>query len=452
MRSALHAVLCVAYPVVAAGAYVVAAQPAGTRGIGHIALHLTLTAIMLVVWVVGREVPGGARRVWWTGVLTYVLLVAVPSYASHDVLRYLWDGHVLLSGADPYRLAPAAGAIGGWALPPDNLDYPTLYPPGALVLFAAAAAAGPSLGPWVFRAMVLAAALAVVVGGARLLERRGAERHVALLALSPLLLLEAQVGAHLDVVATAALVGALGLYQRERLGWAGVVLGVGGLIKLVPLVVVLPLALAAGAGGGLLVVSAAATVALGYGGAVAAGLTPLGSLPAFFGQWEFGSPVFGALARVLPDPSARGVLAVLALGVYGAIVAMAARTAGDGRGVRWGRRALVVPLALSPVVFPWYLVPLVPLVALRPSAALVAWLAAVPLTYEVIDRFDLGRGWEPAAWPLLCIAGAWAAGWIVDGIRTWRPGTRFTTPPALPAPARNARALVEDVGSAACES
>ncbi|MFW5926051.1 MAG: glycosyltransferase 87 family protein [Myxococcota bacterium] len=444
MRRNLHAALCGTYLAVAAGAHLVALQPAGTRGTAYIALHLALTGLMLGVWVAGRGLPDAPRWALWTGVAAHVLLLAVPSFTSHDVLRYLWDGHAVLAGADPYLVAPAAAEwIEGWPRPPDNLDYPTLYPPGALSLFALAAAAGPRLGPWVFQAMVLVAALAILAWGARLLRERGAGGHVALLALSPLLLLEAQVGAHVDVFATAALVGALLLYHRRRWAWAGAVLGLGGLIKLVPLVVVLPLALAAGTGGVPLALASAGTVAAGYGIALAAGLEPLGSLPVFFSEWDFGSPVFAALASVLQeDSSARLVLGGMAIGAYGAILISVRRGAGL-RGARW---ALVVPLVLSPVVFPWYLIPLVPLIAWNPSAAFLGWLTAVPLTYEVLDRFEVGEGWVPRLWPLVGIAGAWGIGLLVDAVRARRsaPDAAAVVPPRVPV--RNAGRLSEDVG------
>jgi alpha-1,6-mannosyltransferase len=430
MFRTLHGSLCLAYLLVAAGAYVVAAQPDGTRGVAYMALHLMLAALMVAVWLAGRGDLRTVRAVVFTGIVAHVLLYAVPTFTSHDLQRYLWDGQALLAGLDPYRVAPADAAAWstGWPLPPDNVDYPTLYPPGALALFAGAASLGPVLGPWAFRGVVLVAAVAVIVLGARLLRDHGAERHVALLALSPLLLLEAQVGTHVDVVATAALVTALVLYRRARWMGAGVALGLGGLVKLVPVVAVVPLALVAGSGGVVLALAAGGTMAAGYAAAMAGGLVPLGSLPAFAAKWEFGSPLYAVVSWGLSDGSARWALAGLGVAA-GVAVVLTVRATGPWIGTR---RMLVIPLLLSPVVFPWYLLPLVPLVALRPSATLVAWLAAVPLTYEVIDRFDAGQGWSPAAWPLACIAAAWGVGLAIDLIRG--RSSAMAAAPRAPAP------------------
>ena len=81
------------------------------------------------------------------------------------------------------------------------------------------------------------------------------------------------------------------------------------------------------------------------------------------------------------------------------------------------RRALAIPLLISPVVFPWYLVPLVPLIALRPSGFWIAWATAVPLTYEVIDRFDSVGTWQPASWQLWIIGASCCLGLAVDVVR-----------------------------------
>ena len=51
--------------------------------------------------------------------------------------------------------------------------------------------------------------------------------------------------------------------------------------------------------------------------------------------------------------------------------------------------ALAIPLLISPVVFPWYLSALVPLLALRPNIyGIAACLIIMPLTYEVLNDFS----------------------------------------------------------------
>ncbi|WP_237707101.1 hypothetical protein [Pseudoalteromonas sp. BSi20652] len=65
--------------------------------------------------------------------------------------------------------------------------------------------------------------------------------------------------------------------------------------------------------------------------------------------------------------------------------------------------ALALPLILSPVLFPWYLLPLVPLLALRPNIYLLAWLLLMPMTYEVLGNFLCCQQWQPALWPVVLL-------------------------------------------------
>jgi hypothetical protein len=94
-----------------------------------------------------------------------------------------------------------------------------------------------------------------------------------------------------------------------------------------------------------------------------------------------------------------------------ALALVAARAGRQDFGVQL---ALAAPMVASPVVYPWYLVLLVPTVALAPSATALAWLSTMPLTYEVLDRSDTVGTWEPRAWPLTAIAIAVGVAAVAD--------------------------------------
>ena len=76
--------------------------------------------------------------------------------------------------------------------------------------------------------------------------------------------------------------------------------------------------------------------------------------------------------------------------------------------------ALATPLTLSPAVFPWYLCLLVPMLALRPSATLLAWVTTAPMGYIVLNGWLSAGVWQPASWTLWVIAGAVAMGLSFD--------------------------------------
>lgn len=415
----LHGLCCIAFVVVTALGWAVVAAPRGVWGSLYTVWHFVLLLCMLGAWRASLDDPLRCRHgTLAAGLLARLLLLALPAFTSHDIDRYLWDGAVALAGFDPYRTAPDAAALQSlralWPTPPEHAGYPTLYPPGALALYALSASAGPQWGPWLWKLLACGAGIATLLLARDLLARRGALQHLPLVALSPLLLLETGVGAHADAFSALAVVAALWAFETRRLALCGAALGLGALVKLLPALAWLPLALLLLTRRRLrdavaLSLGLALTLALGYGLALALGLQPVGSLGLFFERWRFGSPLFAAAEWLLP-PRTAGIM-MLALGMA-LLAAAALRSRSDLlAGLQW---ALAAPLLVSPVVFPWYLCALAPLAALRPRAWLLVWLAVVPLSYEVVDGFAGAGVWLPAAWPLWALAAAGCAGLWFD--------------------------------------
>ena len=375
-----------------------------------------MTLAMLAVWQLsdGRHV----RLILFTAITARILLIPAPMLSSNDAERYLWDGAVALTGLDPYRVPPADPLVAGlrmiWATPPEHAAYPTLYPPAALTLFALSALAGPVWGIWVWKLMISAAGIGLVPIAHRLLCQHGKERHLALVALSPLLVLETGVGAHLDVLPAMLIAAAMLAFNAKQPGRVGALLGLGATLKLLPAVALVALGLAMGHRAMLRAVAAATIVVMTvYGLALAADWRPIGSLPVFFEKWRNGSPIFTALEACLPTAWLVPVVAVLAVGLAATVAVLAHQR----RPVLAAQLALATPLLLSPVAFPWYLAVLVPLAAVQPSVALIGWLTASPLVYEVRDRFDSDGIWMPAIWPLATIAAVWTIGLAIDVVR-----------------------------------
>jgi len=61
---------------------------------------------------------------------------------------------------------------------------------------------------------------------------------------------------------------------------------------------------------------------------------------------------------------------------------------------------MAFPLIISPVIFPWYLLPLMALLALRPNVFMIVWSLSIPLLYEAIGQFTCCNNWAPADWPI----------------------------------------------------
>ena len=409
--------------------YLIAFCPPSYTGVLTLTLFAVLTFWMLLYWRLAID-PTNAyviKRVLILGVVVRCALVATDPFTTHDVERYLWDGAVLLNGFDPYVVAPDNPVIAQlravWPTPEEHAAYPTLYPPIALALFALSALAGPVAGVLIWKVLATAASIALLLLMADILKAVKCESALPLVALSPLMLLEVGIGGHVDVFTSLSVACALWALLRGKWLILGIALGLGAGVKLLPIVLFAPLVIALPLRSSLISVGGGALGLLScYGPALAFGLKPIGNLGVFFAKWEFGSPIYSLLqaSPAITDPR----LVLLALAVIASAFALwLART----NIISAMMAMLAVPLVLSPVVFPWYLLILVPLVALRPNALMLLWLSLAPLSYEVLDRFA-GEGiWEPATWPLWCIAGGWLVGIALYLRTTPKPTPKFET-------------------------
>ena len=169
------------------------------------------------------------------------------------------------------------------------------------------------------------------------------------MALSPILVLEGGVAAHLDIFSALAIVVSIFYWLRCRYTLVGVAIGLGMLVKLLPIVLlpVMWLLLRQWHSRWRLLAGCLFPLLAGYGVALALGWHPIGILFEFFDKWRFGSPLFVWVGTLLSDTIRPLVIAGLAaLGMWLA-VSVGRRDAIRGFGL-----ALMVPLLLSPVVFP----------------------------------------------------------------------------------------------------
>jgi Glycosyltransferase family 87 len=180
---------------------------------------------------------GGAirpRTVLVAGVGAVLLLTAVPPLGSADHLSYLAYGRIAAAGDDPYVVDPLEWRQGtdpvAGAIQPPWQHTRSVYGPVATAAQASVAALGHGslrLTVWLWQLLAGAAflATALVLDSATRHDRSARARAAVLWTLNPLLLGQLVLGAHLDVIAVAAAVGALALAGRRPLP-AGMLLGV----------------------------------------------------------------------------------------------------------------------------------------------------------------------------------------------------------------------------------
>lgn len=392
---------CVVFWLACALAGATTLMPVGHRGVCYIGAHLLASGAMLGAYRFADARTVGMLAI--TGVVCRLLLVPVPPYTTHDVTRYMFDGAMVLAGFDPYTVPPGdlrlAGLHASWPSALEHARYPTLYPPLALWAFASCARFGPAMAWLVWKALIAVASLVTLHIGRGMMSPRG----FALLALSPLLVLEGGIGAHLDVLTVMAVM--LAVSESAPLA-RGAWLGVGVLLKLTPITLIAPAVMYAWASpwrAVRVVIGAMSVMAVGYGVASAMGYQAVGSLQAFFGGWSFGSPwmLIEQPLHISREVVLRTGMLVGGVAMLGACWLAHRRRLGPALVL-----AACAPYLASPVVFPWYLATAAALLGLAPSLAVMAWMTALPLTYEVIDRFDLDYSWHPAVWPIFVVVAA----------------------------------------------
>ena len=202
----------------------------------------------LAAWWVLQNQAAPARHVlvliFAFAILFRVILIFSQPSLSDDMYRYVWDGRVQAHGINPYVYPPNATQVAslrdsaiwsrvGWK------PYPTIYPAGAELVFAAAWRIWPDNVHW-FQAIMVAADLIAGVLLVFLLRALGRSPLAVLIYLwNPLVIFEVAHAAHADALVLPLLVAALLARVKGRPALTGVLLGLAASMKLFP-VLLLP--------------------------------------------------------------------------------------------------------------------------------------------------------------------------------------------------------------------
>jgi hypothetical protein len=349
--------------------------------------------------------------------LWHLPFLLMPPGADDDVHRYVWDGRVQRLGYNPYIVVPSDPVLGGLHTPEtrtlNNPDVPSPYPAGAQLFFRAITAIRESIFALKVAFVVCDLAIVLVYLDILRCSRQGAHWVLAY-AWNPLLATEVAGSGHIDIVgALLLLVSAAALGRRWR-AVAALAFGLAVSVKLLP-IVLLPLywrrvRMRDGA-------LAAVVLGLLYIPFFNHGRIPIGSLGTYVQSFRFNDPVFATLERVAAPQLVVG-LAVL----VGFLTAIWLRSKASA----WSSDAFAWPMAASllcaPVVYPWYLLWLLPFLRSASTVPIIIWTVSIVPTYYVWHLRTLGRPWLVPSWIMLLEYGSVAmAGAIIEFRRFTRP-------------------------------
>jgi hypothetical protein len=328
--------------------------------------------------------------------LWHLLFLRKPPSSDDDIHRYVWDGRVQRLGYNPYIVVPGDPALSGLhTAETRTLNHPELpspYPAGAELFFRAVTAVHESIFALKVAFVVCDLAIVLLLLDVLRCSRQG-QHWVLAYAWNPLLATEVAGSGHVDILGALLLLVSFAALGRRWRAVAAVAFGLAVAVKLLP-IVLLPLywrrVRVRDA------VLTAIVVGLLYVPFLNHGRIPIGSLGTYVHSFWFNDPVFAALEHVAPPEFVVG-FAVL----VGFLTAIWMRRKSSA----WSSDAFAWPMAASllcaPVVYPWYLLWLLPFLRSASALPIIIWTVSILPTYYVWHLRTLGRPFIVPGWALL---------------------------------------------------
>ena len=348
-------------------------------GVGPFLASFTAAGLAYLLALKRLAFENPSKRLLWGFALAFrLVLLVTPVTLSDDVYRYIWDGHLLRVGQNPYAEPVNSPQLDIYDTPLRarvNFSWmATPYLPAAQAYFAGVEQIAPQ-NPFAFQLGALALDLAAGWLVMHLLPRLRIPHKAALVYLwNPLVVVEFAHGAHIDALMIFFVLAALwGLLHggRGALALSALALAAGVLVKGWP-VLIAPLfvrrwglwrVLLFGLGVVLPLAAFASGAGWGISGA-ADGRGVFGAVRIYSAAWEFNSGLYYWIAQLL-TPAAARLIALAAPGLLGLAFGWQVGRLGAGSHsdaaandrsvVRWAALPFGLYLLLAPTVHPWYL-------------------------------------------------------------------------------------------------
>lgn len=360
----------------------------------------------LAAFGVCRQPAGSLGSICFFSLLFRLTLLASPPSLSDDLYRYIWDGRVQLAGINPYQYPPEAPQVSHLrdALYPgiNHKEISTIYPPLAQLFFRLVCAIHPAW--WAMKAALVLCDLGLVLLLTQILrQRRQDPRRVLLYAWNPLPVVETAGSGHLDVLGVSLLLLALFSLETGRRTASVCALAGAFLAKLLP-ALALPVFWRQLKGQRRVLWGFPLIVGLGFLQFAEAGAQLFAGLQAYLLKWRFNDALFSLFYQLLKDPALTQDEAALQQTklLCALLLALA---------ILWSLKAHPDPcrstfsilgayLLLTPTLHPWYLMWVLPFLALFPQPAWLLFSGLVFLAYQVLNGYSNGGAWEEQPWVL----------------------------------------------------
>ncbi len=387
--------------------------PRGAQHNSITAFLVVITALWLLYLSVVLPLVRGKRlskgTFWSALIFAFVaraMLLPTDLILENDIYRYIWDGKVIAHGINPYLYPPLSGELahlrgGTW----EAINFPyirTIYPPVLQAVFFLSYLVYPDsvIGMKLILTGFDAGTVLLLV---RLLQNTGKSMQLVLVyAWCPLVIREVANAGHADAItAFFVVLFLLTLVEKRRIA-SGFVLA---LLIMTKLYAVLFIPLLMRRIGWRQTLAVPAWILLGYTPFMGAGKHLFSGLYAYSTEWRYNAGayelvrlIWGILEPAWIDPgqAARYSSAAIVFIICGIIWL---RSRSDDSLTIIASQLLTITgslLFFSPVIDPWYLLWLVPLLVYRPNGAWLFLIGAVQWSYAFYYSLEFPFWTRPA--------------------------------------------------------
>jgi alpha-1,6-mannosyltransferase len=321
-----------------------------------------------------------------------------PPTLSDDIYRYVWEGKMVASGINPFAAAPSDPTLANLR---DQSIYPSIarsnltaiYPPLSQFIFALSSWLSPTVNAMKLTFIIFD----ILTIGILLLTLRALNMPLtrsAIYAMNPLIIMEFAGSGHSDSAGIFFLLCALYLFLKKRAYSPVVCLAMSVLNKFLPLFL-LPFMLGRKKIAAILLFVAVS--ALFYAPFLSAGIKLFQSLGIYIEHWFFNASLYDLFYWVFNDKTAaQSLSAALFLLIITGMFVWYIRKDFDERGQALYQvvfTGLGSFLLLTPVVHPWYVCWIVPLLVVLPNRAWIFLSGAIFLSYLVLRGYVTTGVW-----------------------------------------------------------
>ncbi|MEY2414121.1 MAG: alpha,6-mannosyltransferase [Acidobacteriaceae bacterium] len=344
----------------------------------------------------------------------------MPPGSDDDIHRYLWDGRLQRHGYNPYTEIPADPAM-GWLHTPETrgMNHPELpspYPAGAELFFRGVTSIHESVFALRIAFVVCDFAIVLLLLFDILRLSGQGEHWVLAYAWHPLLATGVAGSGHIDILGVVLLLVSVAALGRRWRTISAIAFSLAVSVKFLPIVLA-PLywRRLRGRDG----VMAALVFALLYVPFLKDGHIPGGSLGKYVHSFRFNNPLFTTLEGVASPEIIAGFAVIVGLVIAGWLRSKPTPNYSD----QWAW-PMAASLAFAPVIYPWYLLWLIPFLRSTSTLPLIGWTLSILPTYTVWYLRSIGHVWIIPDWVLLLEYGSVA---ITAAIVALRPTANMNT-------------------------